>query len=204
MSAAQARLQKDLGTKCRKIAACMRMRHRAGMREVMQMNTTHEIMPGVTYTIVHRYRSSKLRATISVRCAARSRWRFLVWGDGGILILTPPPAPQPRARSCRVVPLLVLVPRALDLEVGATRSDRARCAARRGWRLPRRRKGSRNLVSREECLRCRHRRRHRRRPRATLASIIARSPRRPPRAAPRYTTLGGSPPAASKAGRATS
>ena len=203
MSAAQARLQKDLGTKCRKIAACMRMRHRAGMREVMQMNTTHEIMPGVTYTnIVHRYRSSKLRATISVRCAARCVSWF--GGMGGYTYFDPP-SPRPNREHGRaVLCLLVLVPRALDLEVGATRSDRARCAARRGWRLPRRRKGSRNLVSREECLRCRHRRRHRRRPRATLASIIARSPRRPPRAAPRYTTLGGSPPAASKAGRATS
>lgn len=85
MSAAQARLQKDLGTKCRKIAACMRMRHRAGMREVMQMNTTHEIMPDVTYTkLCIGYRSSKIRATISVRCAARCA--FLVWGDGGVYL----------------------------------------------------------------------------------------------------------------------
>ena len=89
MSAAQARLQKDLGTKCRKIAACMRMRHRAGMREVMQMNTTHEIMPGVTYTIVHRYRSSKLRATISVRCAARCVSWF--GGHRGYTYFDPPP-----------------------------------------------------------------------------------------------------------------
>ena len=133
MSAAQARLQKDLGTKCRKIAACMRMRHRAGMREVMQMNTTHEIMPGVTYTI--ECIGIVLASSAPLFLSAALRVAFLgLGGIGGILILTPPPRPN-REHGRAVLCLLVLVPRAL--EVGATRSDRARCAARRGW-LPRR------------------------------------------------------------------
>ena len=90
MSAAQARLQKDLGTKCRKIAACMRMRHRAGMREVMQMNTTHEIMPGVTYTI--ECIGIVLASSAPLFLSAALRVAFLgLGGIGGILILTPPP-----------------------------------------------------------------------------------------------------------------